>query len=216
MDITTEAWILAGLGLLLGLLLGWLIWGRTSAKGEAIAMELARVQSEREEVGSHRVRLERELAAARDQIKPLADEVDRLRRQQRKLAAALEDPGEPAPAPAAPAPAPAAPAAAGPVVIRPTAAQPTHAPAEPERRLTDLRLLKGVGEKLVARLNEAGVPDIPALAALRPEEAARIDANLGPLSGRIARDQLLEQARLLDEGRVTEFEARYGRLDTPA
>lgn len=224
MDITTEAWILAGLGLLLGLLLGWLIWGRSLAKGETIAMELARVQSQAEEAGSNRVRLERELAAARDQIKPLADEVDRLRRQQRKLAATLQETPEAPPEAKVVPPqpiAPEAPPAAEPQSIRVTPSpQPAEAPPpvrsappEPETRLNDLRLLKGVGEKLVARLNDAGVPDIPALAALAPQDAARIDANLGPLSGRIARDQLIEQARLLAEGRVTEYEARYGRLD---
>jgi predicted flap endonuclease-1-like 5' DNA nuclease len=77
---------------------------------------------------------------------------------------------------------------------------------------TDLRLLKGVGDNLAARLAAEGVPDIPSLAALDPQDVVRVDDNLGEFAGRIARDRLDTQARLLDAGRVAEFEARFGRL----
>ena len=80
----------------------------------------------------------------------------------------------------------------------------------------DLRLLKGVGDKLAARLADLGVRNTAEMAALSPVDAARIDGELGPFAGRIARDQLIDQARLLADGRVTEFEARYGRIERTA
>lgn len=166
---------------LLGLAIGWLVWGTALSKHQRIAFELAQSQVAATEAAERRRQLERELASARDQLRPLADEVERLRREVGRAANRAE--------------------ATAPVAMPPAAGA-----------YTDLRLLKGVGDNLAARLAAEGVPDIPALAALEPEDAARVDAQLGEFAGRIARDQLDAQARLLDSGRVAEFEARFGRL----
>lgn len=175
-------WALVAVAALLGLGLGWLVWGTALSRHQRIAFELAQAQAAANEAAATRRRLERDLASARDQLKPLADEVERLRREVGRAANRAEA----------------------------TAAAAVSVPAA--GAYTDLRLLKGVGDNLAARLAAEGVPDIPALAALEPEDVARVDANLGDFSGRIARDQLDEQARLLDSGRVAEFEARFGRL----
>jgi predicted flap endonuclease-1-like 5' DNA nuclease len=167
--------VAATVGLLVGILIGRAIWGRALKAHEALSMQLARLQAERDD---ERAAQARELAQARDAVRPLSDEVDRLRREaaQRK----------------------AVPAAAA------TEPAPTR-----DYALTDL---KGVGDKLAARLAEIGVPTVAALAALSPEEARIADSKLDTFRGRIERDQLVEQARLLAAGRTTEYEARFGRI----
>jgi len=45
---------------------------------------------------------------------------------------------------------------------------------------------------------------------LNADEALDADTQLGAFNGRIARDRLVEQAVLLDEGRTTEYAARFG------
>jgi len=76
----------------------------------------------------------------------------------------------------------------------------------------DLQLLKGVGSKLAAKLNENGIIRFDQLAGLTPEQTATLDARMDPFSGRIARDRLVEQAGYLARGDREGFEARFGSL----
>jgi predicted flap endonuclease-1-like 5' DNA nuclease len=176
--------------------------------------ELARHRAEIDARDARIRELEREVASSRDQIRPLSDEVDRLRRQ---IASRREPPAAVTPAPVDPAPTlstPGLPPAPEPVV---PAAAPAAAPAAPfldapAGAPDDLTLLKGVGAKLAAKLNEIGVFHIAQIAAWTPEEARIADAKLDPFRGRIERDQLIEQARLLAAGRTTEYEARFGKI----
>ncbi len=64
--------------------------------------------------------------------------------------------------------------------------------------------------KLAALLGEFGVTTFAQIAAWTSEEIERIDAKLGRFSGRIVRDQWVEQAKLLAEGDETGFTARFG------
>lgn len=138
---------------------------------------------------------------------------------------------EPAAAPVVPPPAPA-PAAAPPA---PTPAPDVDAqPDEPEiappspplpgefggiafppgatDHQDDLTKLKGVGPKLAALLNQQGIAQYSQLAALDEGELAAIDAHLGNFKGRLARDRVVEQARLLASGDRSGFEATFGKL----
>lgn len=105
----------------------------------------------------------------------------------------------------------------------PAAVAPVVAPAPPpERAVTaapqpggpafPLTALKGLGPRAAATLNECGIASINDLAALSPAEADAIDAQLGPLAGRMARDRWVEQARLLAAGDTAGFEAAFGKL----
>ena len=179
-SIPPGAWAIVLFALFLGLAIGWLIWGKTLARNQQIAFELAQARATADEAAGRRVQLEKELAAARDQIRPLAEEVERLRRDVARTSAAAA-----------------------------SAAAPLAAVGD----LNDLRLLKGVGDKFIVHLSNFGIRSIVDMAALEPGEAARIDPQLGAFAGRIARDSLIEQARLLADGRVAEFEARFGRLE---
>jgi predicted flap endonuclease-1-like 5' DNA nuclease len=76
----------------------------------------------------------------------------------------------------------------------------------------DLRLLKGVGPKFVARLGELGITRFDQLAGLNGNEVAHLDERMGPFQGRIARDRVIEQADLLARGDIETFEERFGKL----
>ncbi|MEA3009773.1 MAG: hypothetical protein QOJ91_1465 [Sphingomonadales bacterium] len=76
----------------------------------------------------------------------------------------------------------------------------------------NLRLLKGVGPKLVAQLNEFGITRFDQLARLTETEIALLDRRMGAFEGRIARDRLVEQACYLERGDTEGFEAKFGKL----
>lgn len=76
----------------------------------------------------------------------------------------------------------------------------------------DLQRLKGVGPKLAAQLNAAGITRYGQLARLTPNEVAMLDERMGAFNGRIARDRLVEQACYLERGDTDGFEAAFGKL----
>ena len=73
--------------------------------------------------------------------------------------------------------------------------------AAPRGAPDDLAKLTGVGPQIVKKLNEHGVFHYWQLAAMNPEEAAKLDADLR-FNGRIARDKWSEQARALMDAEV--------------
>ncbi|WP_037512736.1 hypothetical protein, partial [Sphingopyxis sp. LC81] len=110
-------------------------------------------------------------------------------------------------------PAPAKAAAAipeEPTVPPPPAAKP--APAAPKIGPDNLQLLKGVGPKLVVLLNGLGVTSFQQIAGWTDADIARIDPQLGAFQGRIARDNIVDQAGYLARGDKPGFEAKYGAL----
>lgn len=76
----------------------------------------------------------------------------------------------------------------------------------------NLQLLKGVGPKLAAQLNENGITRFDQLAGLTGTEVAMLDRRMGAFEGRIARDRLVEQACYLERGDIDGFEAKFGKL----
>jgi predicted flap endonuclease-1-like 5' DNA nuclease len=74
----------------------------------------------------------------------------------------------------------------------------------------DLTRIKGLGPKLAATLASLGVTRFEQIAAWSDADIERIDAQLGRFQGRIARDNWVEQARLLAAGDREGFEARFG------
>ncbi|HTI31291.1 MAG TPA: helix-hairpin-helix domain-containing protein [Sphingomonas sp.] len=80
-------------------------------------------------------------------------------------------------------------------LARPEAA-PAAAPA-PQLADSELTRLKGVGPKLAAALDAEGYGSLEKLAALSDAQQAELDAKLGTFAGRVQRDRLAEQARLL-------------------
>jgi predicted flap endonuclease-1-like 5' DNA nuclease len=105
-------------------------------------------------------------------------------------------------------------------VIAPTAVPAGAAPMEPLPPFLDaprgtpdqLTLMKGVGDRFAAKLNDIGVFHFRQIAGWSPEEVRIADSKLDSFRGRVERDQLVEQAKLLAAGRTTEYEARFGKL----
>ncbi len=86
------------------------------------------------------------------------------------------------------------------------------APAPSAAKTDNLQLLKGVGPKLVVLLNGLGVTSFQQIADWTDADIARIDAQLGAFQGRIARDNIVDQAAFLARGDKAGFEAKYGAL----
>lgn len=97
-----------------------------------------------------------------------------------------------------------------PTVPPPPAAKP--APAPSAAKTDNLQLLKGVGPKLVVLLNGLGVTSFQQIADWTDADIARVDAQLGAFQGRIARDNIVDQAGYLARGDKAGFEAKYGAL----
>lgn len=89
---------------------------------------------------------------------------------------------------------------------------PAPAPASTAAKADNLQLLKGVGPKLVILLNDLGVTRFQQIADWTDADIARIDPQLGAFQGRIARDNLIDQAAYLARGDKAGFEAKYGAL----
>lgn len=90
-----------------------------------------------------------------------------------------------------------------------TASTPSPAPAQSSAN-DDLCRIKGLGPKLVKILADQGITSFAQIAAWSDEDIARIDAGLGRFSGRITRDQWVEQAKLLAAGDESGFSKTFG------
>lgn len=99
-----------------------------------------------------------------------------------------------------------------PTVPPPPPTKPAPAASAPKTGADNLQLLKGVGPKLVVLLNGLGVTSFQQIAGWTDADIARIDPQLGTFQGRIARDNIVDQAGYLARGDKAGFEAKYGAL----
>jgi predicted flap endonuclease-1-like 5' DNA nuclease len=76
----------------------------------------------------------------------------------------------------------------------------------------DLTRLKGVGPKFARLLNDLGISRFDQLSRLSEGDVDRLDQQLGPFRGRLARDQIPLQADYLARGDVDGYEQRFGKL----
>ena len=204
-QVTMVIWFIVGL--VAGLLLSRL--GPSRRRAAVATAELGRVRAEIATRDARIAQLERDVAAARDQVRPLSDEVDRLRRENAKRVTTT-----------APVVAPGGLDMTGPAltggVVEPVAAQSSEPlPAfldAPRGTADNLTLMKGVGDRFAAKLNEIGVFHYRQIAGWSPADVGIADTKLDTFRGRIERDQLVEQAKLLAAGRTTEYEARFGKI----
>ncbi|GAB4269616.1 MAG: hypothetical protein Kow0013_21300 [Pararhodobacter sp.] len=178
-----EIWVLIALAALIGLLIGWLIWGRPSPVADA--GEVDRLRRERDACQ----------ARARDEAARIAHLEAALAEARAAAAGAplAQDTGgqaETPPASAAPAPAPEP--AAESVGTRPAAlAAPRN--GQPD----DLKRIKGIGPKLEQLCNRLGFWHFDQIANWTDDEIAWVDANLEAFKGRVTRDNWVAQARAL-------------------
>ena len=162
--------------LLLGLMIGLAIRSPLKRRVAVLNERNDGLARERDGAQAERERLTVELKARDAQIRPLSDEIDKLRRDFAR-------------------------AQRGDAAI-----------AAPAVDMGNIALLKGVGAKFGERLAAAGITRIDQIAGWSGGDISVIDAQMGDFQGRIEGDRLVEQAKLLREGRVTEYETLFGKL----
>ncbi|MEO6224475.1 MAG: hypothetical protein ABIO80_01285 [Sphingomicrobium sp.] len=89
---------------------------------------------------------------------------------------------------------------------------PVHGALNGTARGDDLCQLKGVGPKFADSLRALGFNRFEQLAGLNAAEIDRLDPQLGPFRGRIARDRIVEQAEYLARNDSDGFEQKFGKL----
>lgn len=171
---------IAIVALVLGLLIGLAIRGGLKRKNAVLEERVIGLTRERDTALADRDRLGQEVKAREAQIRPLSDEVDKLRRDFARVRSGGE----------------------------------ASAIAQDQRNLdlADLSLLKGVGPKFADRLRGVGITRLDQIAGWSGADVGVMDAQMGDFKGRIEGDRLVEQARLLTEGRYTEYETVFGKI----
>lgn len=210
-----EMWILLILAALLGLLAGWIIWGRRSE-----------VNIDTGEADTLRADLEacRSKQADKDaRIAKIKGELDACRTAQTRLEADLAAAPAPVVAPVAVPAVPDAPAAPAEVAVDydgDGVIEGEHEGTRPEAlsgprggTADDLKRIKGIGPKMERLCNELGFYHFDQIASWTPDEEAWVNANLEGFKGRVSRDEWISQAKLLAEGGETEFSKKVDKGD---
>lgn len=199
----TEIWLLLILAALVGLLAGWIIWGRghvetvvdtgeaqrakdaltaCQAKGTDLAAKLNAAETRAQEAEARAIAAEARARAANDAAKA-AETVGKA------IASAS------APAPMAALAAKAVPVAEPAQIVeqaRPKALTQARA-GQPD----DLKLIKGIGPKLEILCHTLGFFHFDQIAAWTESEIAWVDDNLEGFKGRVTRDEWVAQAKEL-------------------
>lgn len=203
----TELWLLIVLAALIGLLAGWIIWGRRSevnidtSEADALRADLDACRRKHADKDADLA----DLRAARDAA--LTAEADAKSAE----AAAIASAAAAAAATAVATPAPEAAAENldfdGDGVVEGTneGVKPTTLEAPRDGAADDLKQIKGIGPKMETLCNTLGFWHFDQIANWSKGEVAWVDANLEGFKGRVTRDNWVEQAALLAAGGETEF-----------
>lgn len=232
-----ENWIIAVVGLVVAVVLLWWLFGRSKPQEIAPPVEPAKPAKPLAPVKPEIIAAEparfKPIEPKPQPVAPAppAEPVAKAPPPAPKPEPIPEPAAEPAPAAEAPKPAAKPKAAAKPAAKKAPAKEPAAKPAAAEAAMAipveptvpppapvgvttadNLQLLKGVGPKLVVLLNGLGVTSFRQIADWTDADIAAIDPQLGAFQGRIARDNLVDQASYLARGDKAGFEARYGAL----
>lgn len=187
-----EIWVLLLLAALLGLLVGWIIWGRRSS-GD-VSGDVNRLKADLDACG-----------------KRGAEKDARIKSLEADLAACKASKSAPV---AAVAGAPVAVDAGqdfdgdGVVEGKNEGTKPATLTAPRGGKADDLKLIKGVGPKMEKLCNKLGFYHFDQVASWNASEVAWVDANLEGFKGRVSRDNWVDQAKTLADGGETEFSKR--------
>jgi predicted flap endonuclease-1-like 5' DNA nuclease len=195
-----EMIVLIIIAALLGLLVGWIIWGRRGG-GDDEALETCR--KERAARDARIKALEDELAAAQaiarearadadmaHEVAETAREAARKSEAGAEIDAAADYDGD------------------GVVEGTDEGIKPATLVAARDGGADDLKLIKGIGPKLEKLCNSLGFYHFDQIAAWSADEIAWVDANLEGFKGRVSRDNWVAQAKVLAEGGSTDFADR--------
>ncbi|MDX8438625.1 proton-conducting membrane transporter [Mesorhizobium australafricanum] len=211
------------LAFVVGILVGWFIWGRLRGELDGLRGDLDRTRSERDRLRADSDRLKGELDAC---ARARADLESRLRDAPAAKAGA-DKAATPAPAALMSTPAAAAKAApaksaaakkpaakaAPPKKAAAPAAKKAAAPRAASGKADNLRRLIGIGPVNERLLKGLGVTTYTQIAAWTAADVKRIEEVLN-FDGRIARENWIEQAKLLAAGNEAEFARRFPTAGT--
>lgn len=177
----TEMVVLLVLAAILGLIVGWIVWGRRKAPTAAVGeVEVLRA----------------ELATCREAGTDQAAEIARLQDKVASLEQSESGTSGPTVVPTREPDQPQAPIAA---------VKPATIDGPREGGADDLKQIKGIGPKLETLVNKLGFYHFDQIAAWTPAEVSWVDDNLEGFKGRVTRDGWVEQARVLADGGATAF-----------
>ena len=224
------------LAFVVGILVGWFIWGRLRGEIDSLRGDLDRTRSERDRLRADSDRLKGELDAcgrARADLESRLRDAPSARAGANKAAtpalaalmstqaAATSAATKAAPAKSAAAKKPAAtktaakPAAkaAAPKKLAAPAARKAATPQAATGKADNLRRLIGIGPVNERLLKGLGVTTYAQLAAWTDADVKRIEEVLN-FDGRIAREKWIEQAKLLAAGNEAEFARQFPTAGT--
>ncbi|PIE06821.1 MAG: hypothetical protein CSA74_10165 [Rhodobacterales bacterium] len=224
----SEMLLLIVLAALLGLLVGWIIWGRRRGDAEAEARLRAeldacngKARACAGELGTVKAELDACRGEAHEKDARIAELEARVT-QAEELAEAAEVAAMEAAAEAV-AVAEAVEADHGVHPVHPDGAgdrdfdgdgvfegenegvKPTTLTEARDGKPDDLKQIKGIGPGLEKLCNELGFFHFDQIAAWTAEEVAWVDANLKGFKGRVSRDNWVDQAKTLAAGGTTDF-----------
>ncbi|MGX8012175.1 proton-conducting membrane transporter [Mesorhizobium sp. ORM8.1] len=210
------------LAFIVGVLVGWFIWGRLRGELDSLRGDLDRTRSERDRLRADTDRLKGELDACG---RARADLESKLRatpagagtsKAAAPASAALTSTSSSAGSTAA-KPAPKAAAAKKPPAAKTAAPKPAAkkaaAPKAAADKADNLRRLIGIGPVNEKLLKGQGVTTYAQIAAWTEADVKRIEEVLN-FDGRIAREKWIEQAKLLAAGNETEFARQFPTAGT--
>jgi len=181
----SEMVLLIILAALLGLIVGWIIWGRRSGSADTLRADLTACRKAADEKAARISTLEASLAAARAEAQAAEHAAMEAAAEAVAVAEAVEaDHGRHPVHPEA--------AAAG--------AKPATLTAPRAGKADDLKRIKGIGPKLEKLCNALGVYHFDQIAGWTADEIAWVDANLEGFKGRVSRDDWVAQAKALATG----------------
>jgi predicted flap endonuclease-1-like 5' DNA nuclease len=204
-----EMWVLLALAALIGLIAGWLIWGRRAQTGRRLGVDTGANANE-----IHRLRTE--LDRAKAQTRDPLDDIPAMQgggyvrpplAAQAVLPVSTQDPIVVMPADDAVQPVPNAqptPAA----LNSATVGKPQGLIAARDGLPDDLTKIKGIGAKMEMLCNRLGFWHFDQIAAWNAEEIAWVDDNLEGFKGRVTRDNWVAQAKALTGVQVPAFMRR--------
>jgi predicted flap endonuclease-1-like 5' DNA nuclease len=204
-----EMWVLLALAALIGLIAGWLIWGRRAQTGRRLGVDTG---ANANEIHRLRTKLDRAKAQTRDPL----DDIPAMQgggyvrpplAAQAVLPVSTQDPIVVMPADDAVQPVPNAqptPAA----LNSATVGKPQGLIAARDGLPDDLTKIKGIGGKMEMLCNRLGFWHFDQIAAWNAEEIAWVDDNLEGFKGRVTRDNWVAQAKALTGVQVPAFMRR--------
>ncbi|MGH6858695.1 MAG: proton-conducting membrane transporter [Phyllobacterium sp.] len=189
------------LAFIVGLLLGWFLWGRSRGELNDLRGDLNTTRSERDRLKADTSRLSGELETCG---KARADLERQLREAKAGSTAAALTSSPARAVSSTSSAAPAKPAAARPAKTRATKPKSAQSAGGKD----NLRRLIGVGPVNERRLNEHGITTFAQIAAWTAADIKSVEDYL-QFDGRIEREGWVEQAKLLAAGNEKEFARRF-------